>query len=156
LRPNAWVGLSAIIFGIAYGVQAFGLPRAPIGNPLAPVFFPLGLAGLMVIFGAAIFIIEAKKGLNSDDKGKRPKFGFQTMKLIWVAIVLCLLYSVIFNYLGFVISTVIFLMLLLTAINGAEKTVSNAVISLVYSFGMWYVFVKIFQISLPNSPLGIF
>jgi putative tricarboxylic transport membrane protein len=145
-----------MIFGLAYGVQAAGLPRAPIGNPLAPLYFPMGLAVLMVFLGALLFFFEARKGLNSDDKSKRPKFHFASMKLILIVIALCLLYTVTFDRIGFVFSTMIFLMAMLTFINGKERTMANAVITVCYSLGIWYIFVNIFQIVLPASPLGIF
>jgi putative tricarboxylic transport membrane protein len=132
------------------------LPKAPIGNPMSPIYFPLGLGVLMVLFGAISFAVEARKGLNSDDKSKRPQFHIKNMKLIFIVIALCLLYTAMFDRLGFVISTIIFLMAMLFFINGLNKTVQNAIITLCFSFGMWYIFVRIFQISLPSSPLGIF
>ncbi len=156
MRPNAWVGLVAIILGAVYSFQAINLPRAPIGNPMAPVYFPLGLGVLMTFLGVLIFCIEAKKGLNSDDKSKRPQFHFKSMKLIFIVIGLCLLYTVMFDYAGFVFSTIVFLMAMLTFINGREKVKLNAILTLCFSLGLWYVFVNIFQISLPSSPLGIF
>jgi putative tricarboxylic transport membrane protein len=156
LRPNAWVALASMIFGVAYGAQATGLRRAPIGNPLAPIYFPMGLAILMVLLGALLFYFEARKGLNSDDKSKRPQFHFKSMRLIFIVIGLCLLYTITFDYLGFVFSTMIFLMSMLTFINGRERTAMNAVITICYSLGMWYVFVNVFQVVLPPSPLGIF
>lgn len=156
MRPNAWVGLVAIILGVVYSFQAYALPRAPIGNPMAPVYFPLGLGVLMTLLGAVIFYIEAKKGLNSDDKSKRPQFHFKSMKLIFIVIGLCLLYTVMFDYAGFVFSTLVFLMAMLTFINGKERVKQNAILTICFSFGMWYIFVHIFQISLPSSPLGIF
>lgn len=157
MRPNAWVGLVSIVFGTVYGIQAIQLPRAPIGNPMAPIYFPLGLGVLMTLFGAILFITEACKGLNSDDKSKRPKFHAHSMKLISIVIGLCLLYTVMFDYAGFVFSTLFFLMSMLVIINnGKSKVFQNAIIALCFSFGMWYVFVKVFQISLPSSPLGIF
>lgn len=155
MRPNAWVGLASIILGVSYGIQAIGLPRAPIGNPMAPIYFPLGLAGLMVFLGALLFITEARKGLNSDDKNKRPKFHFESMKLIFAVILFCLIYTVLFERLGFVLSTIIFLMSMLMVVNGAKKWVQNAVITVGFSLGAWYLFVQVFQISLPTSPFGI-
>ncbi|MDR1916366.1 MAG: tripartite tricarboxylate transporter TctB family protein [Synergistaceae bacterium] len=155
MRPNAWVAVTAIIFGLAYGVQTTGLRRAPIGNPMAPLYFPMGLAILMVFLGALLFYFEARKGLNSDDKSKRPHFSFHSMKLILIVIALCLLYTVTFDRIGFVFSTIIFLLAMLTFINGRQRTVMNVVITLFYSIGMWYIFVHVFQIMLPASPLGI-
>jgi len=156
VRPNAWVGLVSIIFGVIYAVQALALPKAPIGNPMAPIYFPLGLGVLMAFFGAITFVIEARKGLNSDDKSKRPQFHFKTMKLIFIVIGFCILYTIMFDYAGFVFSTIVFLMGMLTFVNGRDKFVQNAVLTLCFSFGMWFIFVNVFQISLPASPLGIF
>lgn len=157
MRPNAWVGLTAIVLGTVYAMQAMALPRAPIGNPMAPVYFPLGLGILMALLGAITFAIEAKKGLNNDDKSKRPKFHLHSMKLIFLVIGMCVFYTLAFDHLGFVFSTIIFLMVMLTFINnGKKKLVQNGIITLIYSFMMWYIFVNIFQISLPSSPLGIF
>lgn len=156
MRPNAWVGLTSVIFGAAYGVQAINLPRAAIGNPMAPLYFPIGLAVLMIFLGAVTFIIEARKGLNSDDKSKRPQFHFQSMKLILCVIALCLFYTATFDRLGFVIATLIFLMAMLTLINGRNKTLMNLVLTFCFSFGMWFIFVNVFQISLPSSPFGFF
>lgn len=156
MRPNAWVGLASILMGLAYGIQAFNLPRAPIGNPMGPIYFPLGLAGLMIFLGALLFVTEARKGLNSDDKSKRPKFHFESMKLILAVIVCCLLYTVLFERLGFVLSTIIFLMSMLMVVNGSKQWLLNAVVTVGFSLGAWYLFVRVFQISLPTSPFGIF
>lgn len=157
MRPNAWVGLVSIVFGIVYGIQAINLPRAPIGNPMSPIYFPLGLGVLMALIGSVLFIAEARKGLNSDDRNKRPKFHFHSMKLIFIVVAFCILYTVMFDYAGFVFSTIVFLMGMLTCVNiGKGKVVQNGIITLCFSFGMWYIFVQVFQISLPSSPLGIF
>ncbi len=155
MRPNAWVALVAIILGAVYSLQAYALPRATIGDPMSPIYFPLGLGALMMLLGAITFIIEARKGLNSDDKAKRPKFHLQSMKLIFYVIVLCIVYTFMFDHAGFVFSTLIFLFAMLVVINGGmNKLVQNLVITVLFTIGMWYVFVHIFQISLPASPLG--
>lgn len=157
MRPNAWVGLAALIIGVVYSLQAYALPRAPIGDPMAPVYFPLGLGVLMAVLGALTFVVEARKGLNSDDKEKRPKFQWQNLKLIFYVTVLCLLYAYFFDHLGFVFSTLPFLLAMLLVVNaGKDKIKLNVIITLVFTFGMWYVFNHIFQITLPSSPLGIF
>lgn len=157
MRPNALVGLVSIVFGTFYGIQAYYLPKAVIGNPMAPIYFPLGLGVMMAFFGIILFVTEAKKGLNSDDKSRRPKFHAHSIKLIGIVVALCLIYTAIFDHAGFVFSTMFFLMSMLMIINnGKSKVLMNSIISLCFSFGMWYVFVKVFQISLPSSPLGIF
>ena len=148
------MGLVAVILGAVYTYQSYMLPKAPIGNPWAPVLFPLGLGILMMLFGAATFIVEALKGLNSDDKSKRPQFHLQGMKLIFIVAFLCLVYTFLFDRIGFVFSTLIFLFAMLTVVN-VGKYRQNLIVTLVFSFGLWYVFSSVFQINLPASPFGI-
>jgi|GEM_PF-319437 Tripartite tricarboxylate transporter TctB family. len=153
LRPNAWVGLVAVAIGILYGFQAYNLPRAPIGNPMAPLYFPLGLAGFMILLGAITFAVEAAKGLNADDKAKRPQFHLKSVALIFYMVALCVIYAFIFDHAGFVISTIFFLLASLFVINPGKAKL-NLVVTMVFSIGMWYIFNDIFQITLPASPFG--
>jgi putative tricarboxylic transport membrane protein len=154
LRPNAWVGLAAVIFGAIYTQQAWVLPRAPIGNPIAPILFPLGIGIFMMLMGAVLFIQEAMKGLNADDKSKRPQFHWKGLKLIVFVVVMCAIYTVMFDYAGFVFSTLIFLGSMLTVINPGKLKL-NAIVTCCFAFGLWYVFGSLLQINLPTSPLGM-
>ncbi len=154
MRPNAWVGLAAVILGAVYSQQAWALPRAPIGNPLSPIMFPLGIGVFMMLMGALTFAVEASKGLNTDDKSKRPHFQWKGIKLIVFVVVMCAIYTLLFDHLGFVISTLIFLGVMLMVIN-AGKHKLNLIVTLAFSLGLWYIFGNIFQINLPASPLGI-
>ncbi len=154
MRPNAWVGLAAVIFGAVYAQQAWALPRAPIGNPLAPVLFPLGVGVFMVLMGALLFVQEALKGLNADDKSKRPHFQWKGIKLIVFVVVMCGIYTLLFDHAGFVFSTLLFLGAMLMVINPG-RTKLNVVVTLCFAFGLWYIFGSVFQINLPTSPLGM-
>ncbi len=154
MRPNAWVGLAAVVFGAVYAWQAWALPRAPIGNPLAPILFPLGLGFLMMFFGALLFGVEASRGLNADDKSKRPRFHLKGMKLIFFVIAMCAVYTIMFDHAGFVFSTIVFLLGMLVVVNPGRHKI-NLIVTLCFAFGLWYVFSNVFQINLPSSPLGI-
>ena len=149
MRPNALVGFTALFLGIVYAIQAFHLPKAMIGNPWAPVYFPIGLGILMACLGLLQIVLEARKGLTNLEGVKRPKFQASSLKLIFGAAVLCILYALIFERLGFIISTLIFLGALLFLINGPRAWKLNAILTLGFTFGAWYTFVKLFQINLP-------
>ena len=122
---------------------------------MAPVYFPLGLGVLMMVLGALTFVIEASEGLNADDKAKRPQFHLKSLSLIFYVVVLCFIYAVVFDYAGFVFSTIGFLLATLLVINPG-KTKQNFIITLVFAFGMYFIFNDLFQITLPSSPLGVF
>lgn len=149
MRPNALVGFTALFLGVVYAIQAFNLPKAMIGNPWAPVYFPIGLGILMAALGLLQVVLEARKGLTNLEGVKRPKFQASSLKLIFGAAALCVLYAIIFERLGFIISTLVFLGSLLFLINGARAWKLNTGLTLGFTFGAWYTFVKLFQINLP-------
>jgi putative tricarboxylic transport membrane protein len=149
MRPNALVGFTAFFVGIVYAVQAFHLPKAMIGNPWAPVYFPIGLGVLMAALGLLLVVLEARKGLRNLEGVKRPKFQASSLKLIFGAAGLCVLYALLFERVGFIPSTLVFLGALLSLINGPKAWKINTLITLGFTFGAWYTFVKLFQINLP-------
>ncbi len=48
---SALSGIVSIILGIVYIIQTLALPRASIGSPMSPLYFPLGLGVSMVVLG---------------------------------------------------------------------------------------------------------
>lgn len=149
MRPNAWVGLAAVVLGVLYGIQAWHLPKALIGNPWAPVYFPLGLGILMTALGALLLFLEARKGLTNLEGAKVPRFDRRSLGLIGAVAGLCLLYTLLFERIGFIPSTLIFLMGMLSVVNGPKRWMANGLITLGFTFGAWYSFVRVFQINLP-------
>ncbi|TYP55417.1 hypothetical protein [Thermosediminibacter litoriperuensis] len=61
MRRDGIVGFFALILGLIYSIQAYIMPKASIGNPWAPVYFPLGVGVLMMIVGALIIAGDARK-----------------------------------------------------------------------------------------------
>ncbi|MFA0887967.1 MAG: tripartite tricarboxylate transporter TctB family protein [Synergistales bacterium] len=149
MRPNALVGFTAIFIGVVYAVQALHLPKAMIGNPWAPVYFPVGLGILMAALGLLLVALEARKGLTNLEGVKRPKFQAASLKLIFGAAALCILYALLFEHAGFILSTLVFLGALLFLINGPRAWKLNGALTLGFTFSAWYTFVKLFQINLP-------
>jgi putative tricarboxylic transport membrane protein len=142
------VGFFALILGLIYSIQAYMLPKASIGNPWAPVYFPLGVGVLMMIVGALIIARDARKSDRSapkDQKKKDPGY----VKLILGTVAACLVYAVIFNHVGFIISTMLFLGSVLFMVNGKAGWMSSAVIAAVFTITVWLAFEKILMINLP-------
>lgn len=140
-----------IIVSVVWFIASLLLPKAPLGDPNGPMYFPLALSLFMLIMGVIYFIQELKvrykeKGiLNALKAGRTPR-------LLIVTIILCLLYSAIFESVGFLISTILFLGVLLFFINGFHgwKTwITNIAVSVLFSFVMWYGFSQLLGIGLP-------
>ena len=147
INSNVLVGIVFTLFGIIYSLQAYNLPKATIGNPWAPIYFPLGLGILMTVLGIVLTIAEYSRG-EVEKKAKEPK-NKNYIKLIIGTIILGIIYALIFNTVGFRISTLIFLGGILTLVNGHNAWKTNIIIAVCFTFGVWYVFEKIFMTTLP-------
>ncbi|MBL3593479.1 MAG: tripartite tricarboxylate transporter TctB family protein [Synergistaceae bacterium] len=142
MRSDVLVGAVSILFGMAYTVQTLHLPKAMVGNPWAPLFFPLALGVLLVAMGIVVLLKGLRHHPSSAKKGG-------SKRLIVVTILICLAYTALFERIGFIPSTILFLGGLLFAVNGAKAWIVNSLIAVTFSFGVWYVFEKIFYMNLP-------
>lgn len=151
---SALVGIIVTVFGIIYSFNAFKLPKAAIGDPMGPVYFPLGLGIALITLGIALTIrsdfsmikpsIEFVKDQTPDDK-----------KVTFMIVVTCIsgmVYAVTFELFGFVIATSIFLMSILLMTN-PKKYIANTIISVVFSISVYVLFKFALGIPLPELPL---
>lgn len=149
------IAMVTILFGLVYGLMAFLLPRSPIGRPYSPSVFPTILAVFMVLMGLVLLLksrygdlklaLQKSKDNTTDEDRK-------AHKMIIVSIISGLIYALIFDHLGYVLSTLIFMMINLTVTEPAKR-VRNLVIASIFSFSVYYVFFYILGISLPMMPI---
>ena len=146
MNPDLIVGIFSAAFGVAYAVMSWNLPDASIGNPMAPKYFPLGVGVLAVILAIMLIVRGVGRGKVASKK-KAPDKGYWV--LIVGLIVCCLVYAFILEKIGFIISTIIFLLGMLFLVNGVKGWLANIITAVIYSVGVWYIFEKVFQLSLP-------
>lgn len=142
---DRYLSVAVLAFGVIYTIAAWNLPRAPVGNPLGPVYFPLGLGLLVTIIGFLMLLQSLKMRHEERAPLKLGKSAFQ----ILATLVLCVAYSLMFNKLGFLFSSFVFLSALLILLNGLRKWLMSLSISILYTAGVWYLFEKVFLINLP-------
>ena len=146
MKSDVKVGLFSLFFSILYTISSWNLPDAAIGSPMAPKYFPLVIGLLATIF-SIMLIAKGLKSTTPDKKGKAPDKGR------WVLIgglrACCLVYAALLERIGFLASTVIFLGGMLFLVNGVKGWKANIITAFCFSFGVWYIFQKIFMISLP-------
>lgn len=150
---DALVGIVIALVGLIYGFAGFMLPRATVGVPFSPSYFPVILGGVLFALGVGLFLrsdmsrtkesLKALKNMSEKEKAYS--------KLITLTAVSCLLYAVIFEHLGFVISTFIFLeaMMYLTNKKGIKI---NTIVSLCFSIIVYIIFSNFLGIMLPTIP----
>ncbi|WP_448522845.1 tripartite tricarboxylate transporter TctB family protein [Pseudothermotoga sp.] len=143
---DRYLAIAVLTFGLVYTMAAWNLPRASVGNPFGPVYFPLGL-GLLVTFVGLVMLIQSFRSGQEEHKPALKRGDYAVRVLI--AVSLCVGYALMFNRLGFVISTFAFLSVFLMFLNGLKKWLLSASVAFLYTIGVWYLFEKIFLINLP-------
>lgn len=148
-------GSISVIFGLIYGIAAFMLKRSPMGDPLAPSRFPLILAAGIVLFGLALIMksdLASTKRAFAEIKEKTTENDILSRKMIILTVVAATIYSMVYEHLGYVISTFLFVGFIMTVLD-RKKIVRNVIVSLVFSVLIYYVFFYILGISLPMTPI---
>jgi putative tricarboxylic transport membrane protein len=154
---NALMGFVVAAFGLVYLIMTLTMKRSAIGNPMAPLYFPLGLGIMLVVFGVIQILrrdikksIESLKHLKEMNESDKKISG-----MIAYTCVSGVLYGLLFEHLGFVISTYLFMTAMLSLTN-KKKHVQNVIVSLCFSVGIYLIFTRALGIPLPKMPfIGI-
>ncbi|KGX91232.1 tripartite tricarboxylate transporter TctB family protein [Pontibacillus marinus] len=140
-----------LFFVVSIGViiATLNLPKARLGNPNAPVYFPMMLGIFLLILSIVYFIQEWRKTEMEEKEAVQELLQGRVPKLIGLSLLLALGYTLIFEWIGFLISTILFMASLLFLINGKKKWMVNIATALIFSFASWYAFGVLLQVSLP-------
>lgn len=137
-----------ILLSIVGLIASLNLPKANLGNPNGPIYFPATISIFLLIF-SLIYLIQEFRSLDQVNEKVVELSSGRTPMLIGATIVLAIGYALIFDFLGFLVSTIIFLGLLLFLVNGPKKWLVNISVTLVFSFLTWYAFSELLGVSLP-------
>ena len=137
-----------ILASCLFLVGSFNLPKANLGNPNGPLYFPIGLSFLLLIF-SVLYLFQELKTLNKENKKITLMLAGRTPKLIGITVLLGVGYAFIFEIIGFLFSTVLFLGALLFVVNGKQKWKVNVIVTVCFSFLSWYAFSVLLGVSLP-------
>lgn len=146
MNPDILVGAFSLVCSLAYAIASWNLPDAAIGDPMAPKIFPLAISFMATLFSALLFVRGVKRGPTTK-KNKHRDPGY--IVLIGSLIVCCLGYAAILETAGFIPSTMLFLGAMLFLVNGVEGWKANVLTTVSFSVGVWYIFEKIFALTLP-------
>lgn len=158
VSPNwdAFTGLFAIGFGVIYGYMSYSMPRAAFGNPMDPIYFPLGVSVISFLIGVLLLVksnfsasVQAYKNLINEDATKK-----NDRRRILYTCLLSVGYALIFEHLGYVISTFLFMVVMMTITSGKDMWKKSVVISLLFAVGVYFIFNTLLSISLPPLPFG--
>jgi putative tricarboxylic transport membrane protein len=87
------------------------------------------------------------KRKNRDNSKKE-----NTNKMIVLTCLACIIYAILFNRIGYVLSTIVFLEAMLLLFNGKKKWKTNTIVAVVFSVFIYIVFSKLLGVILPVMP----
>ncbi|QBP42722.1 tripartite tricarboxylate transporter TctB family protein [Paenisporosarcina antarctica] len=136
------------LVGATFLISSLNLPKARLGDPYGPMYYPTLVSGLLILLSVIYIIQEWRKRHDGFPELELLLKG-RTPFLLISTIVLSLIYAFLFEKIGFLFSTIIFLGGLLFIINGRKKWISNIVIAICFSGLTWYSFAILLKVSLP-------
>jgi len=151
---NLITGLIATLIGVVYGWQALRLPHATFGTKTGHIIYPVILGSVMILLGLGLVLKELVAKGPKDPKSM-PKFEKLTQHgwEIAIAILASIGYALVFEPLGYIISTILYLGAVLFLVNGRAKPVRSIVVAVLFSVGVYVLFSVLLGIQLPRMPI---
>ena len=129
------------------------IPTLEIGDPLGPKAFPR-LLGAGMIIAAVLLLLEMLKARKAESKPAEPTAAeprdIGSYKIVAGVAVVTGLYFVLFEPLGYAVSTGLFL-LVMTAYFNKGKWWTNGLTAVLYGFGSYYAFTSLLGVNLPRG-----
>lgn len=149
---NLVTSIITIAVGLTYMIMAFNFPDATIGRPMEPKIFPIMLGIVLTILGLALLIEELIKNSKNKDANKETiKLSFgNNGKKIAITIVNAIIYALLFNILGYILSTIIFLEIELLIFGGLKSWKVSTIVSVLFSVIAFLIFNTLLGLYLPK------
>lgn len=137
-------GALCLALSVALMAYTFTLPSPAQPSDPGVTALPRMIA---VLIGVLSLIILARP-----EEGEAMPRGGEVLR-VSITVVLLLLYGVVMDVVGFVITTVVFLLAVLLLI-GVRRPTTLALVPLGVSIGLFYLFRTLLEVSLPVSGFG--
>ena len=143
------------VLGIVYAVATFMLPEAALGRPHEPKIFPAMLAIFLIVCGTILLVKEFKaQQLEKKQYGGINKISAKYVLQMLLTVVNGIAYTLMFDQIGYVFSTIIFLILQFLIFGGVKNLKYGIIVSVVFALAIYFIFNNLLGIILPNSALG--
>jgi putative tricarboxylic transport membrane protein len=139
---------SSVIFaliGALFVVESRNIATSAYGSQVGPNLFPLGLGILLILLSVRLFFETTR---TTDGKAQAAPLKHKRFLIMLVATTL---YACFLEEIGYVIGTFLFLLTGFRAM-GSSSWWKSAVIALLFSVGVYYIYVHILQGTLPGLP----
>jgi putative tricarboxylic transport membrane protein len=143
---DRYASIIFLMIGAAFMLESFRISKSAYGSNVGPNVFPF-LLGLILVLLSIKLLLETLKY----NAGHLQKKKVQSKKFL-IILAAAILYAILLEPFGYVITTFLFLMI---GFQTMEKgnLLRALLIAGAFSFGVYYVYVKILQGTLPGWPV---
>ncbi|GEK57621.1 tripartite tricarboxylate transporter TctB family protein [Marinococcus halophilus] len=140
-----------ILTAVGFIIATFNLPQASLGNAFGPHYFPMGASALLLLLSVFYFIrsYRERHEEHKEDEDIRAVAKGRTPYIIGGTLIFGVVYALIFDFVGYIIATLLYLGVLMFIINGKSKWLINVLTTIIFTFMSWYIFAELLNISLP-------
>ncbi len=152
MTKNLTTGIFAVVLGLAYLAGTYAIPVFDAADSVGPRSFPFLIAAITIGCGLALIINDLRS------KERKPfSWGFAAESGVWLRIAATMAagiaYGLVLDWLGYLIATFIFMLIVTTLINvGRHK--QNLIIAAMFSIVSFVSFALLLKLSLPRGLLG--
>jgi putative tricarboxylic transport membrane protein len=142
-----------LVLAVVYFYATAQIPSLDIGDPLGPKAFPRML-GIGLLFTAGLLFLEMWKAKKTEDAKKvdgEPQ-DYRHYPIVVTVVVWTGLYFAVFEWLGYVVATAAYL-IVLTAYFNRGKWTANVLTSVLFCIGGYLMFSKLLEVNLPRGIL---
>jgi putative tricarboxylic transport membrane protein len=137
-----------LIIGAGFIFESRKISESAYGSNVGPDIFPMGLGIILILLSVRLFW----ETLRYVQKGKeKVSYDYKRFFIIFISAVV---YAYFLEDIGYVIGTFIFLLIGFQTMEKG-KWVSSIVISGVFSYGIYFLFVEVLKGSLPGFPIWL-
>lgn len=144
---DRYASLVFLLIGIAFVWESQKISQSSYGSNVGPDIFPMGLGIVLILLSIRLFY-EVFRSKNTAAAEEKTRPDYKRFLLILGA---AILYAYFLEDIGYVIGTFVFLLFAFQVIERG-KWIASVIVSAVFSYGVYYLFVKILEGTLPGFP----
>jgi putative tricarboxylic transport membrane protein len=143
---DRYASLLFLVLGVAFVIGSQNISASAYGSNVGPNIFPLGLGSLLILLSLRLFYETFK--YKQGEKKEGPALDYKRFLIILGA---ALLYVLLLEEIGYVVSTFLFLLVGFQTMQKG-KWLNTLLISVAFSFGVYFLYVNVLDGTLPGLP----
>lgn len=159
MRANSVAGGVGLVVSLAYLAVALRIPSLPSSvETVGPRVFPMAI-GIALALASLALLVQGIREASSDEGGKAVEHDEDesdtlAQSPIRLSVIIALLFSYILLFipLGYIISTLLFI-LTITVYLDSRRWIRNLVYAIVFALVVYFVFTQLLRVPLPPTPL---